>query len=172
MHSISAAPFNLALLVLRVGFGIGMAAHAYNKLFGKGGLKGTTGWFASMGMKWPKWQARLAASTEMGSGLLLALGLATPFAAAGFIGLMLVAIVVAHRKNGFFVFKPGQGWEYCASIAIVAFAIGTIGAGKYSIDHALHKDVNGWTGSVIALALGIGGAIAQLAICYRPPKPS
>lgn len=121
-------------------------------------------------MKWPKWQARLAATTEIGAGSLLALGLATPLAAAGFIGLMIVAIVVAHRHNGFFVFRPGQGWEYCASIAVTAFTIGTIGAGKYSIDHLLHKDVSGWTGALIAGVLGIGGAITQLALSYRPAK--
>lgn len=161
---------DIALLVLRVFFGLSLAAHGYNKFFGSGGLSGTAGWFGSIGMRWPKWQARMAATTEMGAGLLLALGLATPLAAAGFIGVMLVAIVVAHRKNGFFVFKPGQGWEYCASIAVVAFAIGTIGAGKYSIDHAIDKDVQEWTGALIAGVLGVGGAIAQLAVSYRPPK--
>lgn len=121
-------------------------------------------------MRWPKWQARLAATTEIGAGSLLALGLATPLAAAGFIGLMIVAIVVAHRHNGFFVFRPGQGWEYCASIAVTAFTLGTLGAGKYSIDHLLHKDVSGWTGALIAGVLGIGGAITQLALSYRPAK--
>ncbi|MCU1389569.1 MAG: DoxX family protein [Ilumatobacteraceae bacterium] len=166
----NAAP-SFALLVVRVGFGLFIAAHGYNKIFGGGKLKGTAGWFGSMGMKWPKWQARMAATTEIGSGLLFALGLATPFAAAGMIGLMIVAIVTAHRKNGFFVFRPGQGWEYCASIAIMAFGVGTIGAGKYSIDHAIHKDVSGWTGALITL-IGIVGAAAQLAICYRPPKPA
>ncbi|MCU1392220.1 MAG: DoxX family protein [Ilumatobacteraceae bacterium] len=167
----NAAP-SFALLVVRVFFGLSLAAHGYNKFFGGGKLTGTAGWFGSIGMKWPKWQARMAATTEVGAGVLLALGLATPFAAAGFIGVMIVAIVVAHRKNGFFVFKPGQGWEYCASIAVLAFAIGTIGAGKYSIDHAIHKDVSGWTGAIITAALGIGGAAAQLAISYRPPKPA
>ncbi|MCU1366259.1 MAG: DoxX family protein [Ilumatobacteraceae bacterium] len=166
----NAAP-SFALLVVRVGFGLFIAAHGYNKIFGGGKLKGTAGWFGSMGMKWPKWQARMAATTEIGSGLLFALGLATPFAAAGMIGLMIVAIVTAHRKNGFFVFRPGQGWEYCASIAIMAFGVGTIGAGKYSIDHAIHKDVSGWTGALITL-IGVVGAAAQLAICYRPPKPA
>ena len=161
---------HIALLVVRVFFGLSLAAHGYNKVFGGGGLNGTAGWFGSIGMKWPIWQARIAAATEIGAGLLLALGLATPLAAAGFIGLMLVAIVVAHRKNGFFVFKPGQGWEYCASIAVVAFAIGTIGAGKYSIDQAIDKDVQGWTGAVIALVLGVGGAATQLALSYRPPS--
>ena len=34
---------------------------------------------------------------------------------------MTVAIVVAHWKVGFFIFKPNQGWEYCASIAVTAF---------------------------------------------------
>ena len=163
---------HFALLVVRVFFGLALAAHGYNKIFGGGKLKGTAGWFGSMGMKWPKWQARLAAATEIGAGLLFVIGLATPFAAAGFIALMIVAIVTAHLKNGFFVFKPGQGWEYCASIAVTAFAVGTIGAGKFSIDHAIHKDVSGWTGAIIAAALGIGGAALQLGICYRPPKPS
>ena len=163
-------PIDSALLLLRTFFGLSLIAHGSNKFFGKGGLSGTTGWFASIGMKWPKWQARLAATTEIGAGSLLALGLATPLAAAGFIGLMIVAIVVAHRHNGFFVFRPGQGWEYCASIAVTAFTIGTIGAGKYSIDHLLHKDVSGWTGALIAGVLGIGGAITQLALSYRPAK--
>jgi putative oxidoreductase len=161
---------NFALLVLRVGFGLMLCAHGYNKVFGGGKLTGTAKWFGSMGLKWPQWQARIAAATELGSGLLLALGLATPFAAAGFIGLMLVAIALDHRKRGFFIFRPGQGWEYCAMIALAAFAIAAIGAGKYSIDHAIHKDVHGWTGAIIAAVVGIGGAALQLALCYRPVK--
>ncbi|MEO6125167.1 MAG: DoxX family protein, partial [Ilumatobacteraceae bacterium] len=35
--------FDLALLVVRVFFGFSLAAHGYNKFFGKGGLTGTTG---------------------------------------------------------------------------------------------------------------------------------
>ena len=160
---------DVALLVVRVFFGLSLAYHGYNKVFGPGGLEGTARWFGSIGMKWPIWQARIAAATEIGSGLLLAVGLATPLAGAGFIGIMLVAIVVAHWANGFFVFKPGQGWEYCASIAVVAWVIATIGAGKYSIDHVIHKDVQNWTGALIAGVLGVGGAISQLAVSYRPP---
>jgi putative oxidoreductase len=163
---------DIALLVLRVCFGLGLAAHGYNKVFGGSGLKGTAGWFASIGMKWPAWQARIAASTELGAGLLLALGLATPFAAAGFVGIMLVAIVVTHWHNGFYIFRKGEGWEYCASILVVALFIATIGAGEYSIDHAIHKDVTGWTGLVIATVLGIGGGVFQLAVSYRKPKPA
>lgn len=166
-------PLDLALLVVRVFFGLSLATHGYNKFFGSGGLSGTAGWFGSIGMKWPKWQARVAATTEVGAGLLFALGLATPLAAAGFIGLMIVAIVSVHWSIGFFVFKAGQGWEYCGSIAIVALAIGTIGAGKYSVDHLINADdltyYSGWNGAIVAFVLGVGGAVTQLALSYRKP---
>lgn len=164
-------PVDLGVLVLRVVFGLFMAYHGYNKFAGPGGLSGTAGWFGGIGMKWPKWQARLAATTEVGAGLLLAAGLLTPFAAAGFIGLMVVAIVVAHWKNGFFIFREGQGWEYCASIAVVAFAIAAIGPGSVSIDDALGIDWGEWTGAILAPVLGVGGALLQLAVSYRP-KPA
>ena len=46
------------LLILRVVLGLTMAAHGYNKFFGKGGLAGTAGWFDSMGMKPPPRRCR------------------------------------------------------------------------------------------------------------------
>lgn len=161
---------DLGLLTLRLVFGLFLAYHGYNKVFGPGGLSGTSGWFGSIGMKWPLWQARLAAATELGAGVLFAVGLITPFAAAGIIGVMIVAIVVAHWKVGFFIFKPNQGWEYCASIAIVAFVVGMIGAGRWSLDRALGIEFPGWCGTAIAGLVGVGGALAQLGISYRPPK--
>lgn len=159
--------FNAGLLILRVVFGLFLAYHGYNKFFGPGGLEGTARWFAGIGMRWPKWQARLAATTEVGSGVLMAAGLLTPLAAAGMIGVMTVAIVVEHWKVGFFIFKPNQGWEYCASIAVTAFVIAMVGPGRWSLDHALDIEWNGWTGALIAGIAGVGGAITQLAICYR-----
>jgi putative oxidoreductase len=163
---------NLALSLLRVTFGLFLAYHGYNKVFGGNGLKGTAGWFGSIGMKWPEWQARLAATTEVGAGVLFALGLLTPLAAAGMIGVMVVAIWTVHWKVGFFVFKPDQGWEYCASIALVAFAVAMMGPGEWSVDHALDLSFDGWTGAIIAAVLGVGGAAAQLALSYRPKANS
>ena len=159
---------DLGLLILRVVFGVFLAYHGYNKVFGGGGLAGTARWFGAIGMKWPIWQARLAATTEIGAGLLFAAGLITPFAGAGIIGLMIVAIVVAHWKVGFFIFKPDQGWEYCASIAVVAFAVSMIGGGRWSLDNALGIEFPGWCGTAIAAVVGIGGALAQLTLSYRP----
>lgn len=163
---------NLGLLILRLCLGLFLAYHGYNKIFGQGGLAGTASWFGSIGFKWPKWQARLAAGTEIGAGLLLALGLLTPLAGAGVIGVMLVAIVVAHWKVGFFVFLPNQGWEYCATIALGALAVGTMGPGHWSIDHAIDFSLDGWNGLLVTAIVGIGGALAQLSVSYRRPRSS
>lgn len=157
---------NFALLVVRLFFGIGLAAHGYNKVFGGGGLDGTARWFGSIGMKWPQLQARMAAGTEIGAGLLLAAGLLTPFAAAGVIGLMVVAGWSVHRNNGFFIVK--NGWEFNAAIAVAAWAVGAIGPGRFSLDHAIDLTFSGWSGALIAALLGVGAGIAQLAVCYRP----
>jgi putative oxidoreductase len=158
--------FDVAVLVVRVVFGVFFALHGVNKI--RGGLDGTASWFAGIGMRWPAVQARLAATTEIVAGALLALGLLTPLAAAGMVGVMGVATWAAHRHNGFFVFRPGQGWEYTVSIAVVAFAIGTTGAGRWSLDHALGITWDGWTGALVAGILGLGSAVAQLTVSYRP----
>ena len=160
-----------ALLALRVVFGVFLAYHGYNKVFGGNGLTGTASWFGGIGMRWPKWQARIAAATEIGAGLMFAAGLLTPLAAAGMIGVMLVAIITTHWKVGFFIFRKGEGWEYCASIALVALAVATTGAGRWSLDNALNIGFHEWWGLAIAAGLGIGGGLTQVAISYRPEKP-
>lgn len=160
-----------ALLGLRLVFGLFLVCHGLNKVRGGNGLAGTANWFAGIGMRWPKWQARIAATTEIGAGLLFAVGLLTPFAAAAMVGLMLVAIVTVHWKVGFFIFRKGEGWEYCGSIAAVALAAATMGPGRYSLDHEFELDYGGgWCGLVIAAALGVGGALLQLAFSYRPAQ--
>jgi len=164
--------FDAGMLALRACLGLFLAYHGYNKIFGGGGLKGTASWFGGIGFTWPHWQARLAATTEIGAGLLLATGFLTPLAGAGVIGVMLVAIVVAHWKVGFFVFLPNQGWEYCATIAIGALAVGTMGPGRWSIDHAIDFSYDGWMGAAVTAGLGIGGALVQLLLFYRPARPS
>ena len=157
---------DFGLLVLRVGVGVTVALHGVNKI--KGGLDGAGRWFASMGLR-PGWMhARIAAATEIGAGLLFAIGFVTPLAAAGLIGIMVVAGWVAHRKNGFFIFRKGEGYEYVMVLAIAAFAVGTIGAGEISVDHAIGIDVDGYWGAAIAAIVGLGGAVLTLALCYRP----
>ena len=161
--------FDWAVAFLRVVTGITVAAHGYNKIFQGGRLAGTAGWLDSIGMR-PGWlHARLVAFTELGAGLLLAIGLLTTLAAAGIIGVMSVAVWTVHRKNGFF--NTTSGWEYNLVLASIALTLAVTGAGQISIDGAITGGfglLNGGIGLLIALVLGIGGAAAHIAVFYRP----
>ena len=121
MDGLDGTEFDTIMLVFRVLFGLTFAAHGYAKLFRGGRLAGTARWFESMGMKPGRLHGLMAASTELGSGLLMALGLLTPIAAAGVIGVMVVAGWTVHRNNGFFI--VAEGWEYTFVLALVAFTI-------------------------------------------------
>jgi putative oxidoreductase len=161
---------DVGLLILRLVLGLTLAAHGYNKFFGGGRIPGTAGWFESIGMKYGKFQAVVAATTEITAGLGLAAGLLTPIPAAGFVALMLVAAWTVHRHNGFFIVK--EGWEYNLILAVTAVTIATTGPGKLSLDYQIFGAQlfhPGWHGLFGSLLLGIGGAFGQLALFYRPP---
>lgn len=160
-----------AALVLRIVVGLTIVAHGYNHVFGPGGIQGTAGWFASMGLRPGIVHAWVSGLLEIAAGLSLAAGFLTPFSAAAVIGIMVVAGITAHRTNGFFIFKPGQGYEYVLMIALVSAAIGILGPGRASLDHAIGIELDGWAGGLIAVLLGVGGAAALLAAAWRPSKP-
>jgi putative oxidoreductase len=163
---------DLALLVLRVTVGAVFLAHGINHVFGGGRIEGTGRWFESLGMKPGRLHAWTASVTEISSGGLLVLGLLTPVAAAGVVGVMLVAWITNHAKNGFFIFRPGEGYEYVMTLTLVGLAIGLLGPGDWSLDHAagLQSHLAGWTGLWIAAGAGGGGALALLAIFWRPER--
>ena len=165
--------FDAVTAGFRVIVGLVFAAHGWAKRFSGGGLSGTAGWFDSIGMRPGKLHANLASSTEMLTGVLLAVGFLTSFAAAGIVGIMVVAGWAVHRDKGFFI--VAEGWEYTFMVALMAVAIAGLGPGRWSIDQAigLADDLNGWTGLAIALILGIGVGVAQLAVFYKPdPAPT
>lgn len=163
---------NLGLLALRVAIGVTMVAHGYNHIWRGGKIAGTGGWFESLGMKPGKLHAWLASVTELGAGAMLIVGLLTPLAAGGCAGVMLVAWITNHRKNGFFIFRPGEGYEYVMNLFVASLALACIGAGEWSLDRAfgIDDDLGGWTGAVIGAVVGIGGALALLAVFWRPEK--
>ena len=128
----STTDIDLVLLILRGVAGLTLAAHGWNKFFGGGRIAGTGRWFDSIGMRPGRLNALLAASSEMGAGVLLTLGLLTPVAAAGVIGVMVVAGWTVHRSNGFFIIK--EGWEYVFILAVMALVSATLGPGAWSLD--------------------------------------
>ncbi len=163
---------DFALLVLRVSLGAVFLAHGINHIFGGGKIEGTARWFESLGMKPGILHAWTASLTEIGAGALLVLGLLTPVAAAGVVGVMLVAWITNHLKNGFFIFRPGEGWEYVMILTVMGIAIGTLGPGQWSVDGHVNALQNlwGWTGLAITLIAGAGGCALLLITFWRPEK--
>lgn len=160
---------DVGLLLLRVVAGLTMAAHGYQKFFSGGRIAGTARWFDSMGMRPGRLHALAAASTEVGSGVLLALGLLTPLAGAAFVALMLVAAYTVHRPNGFFSVR--SGWEYNLILALIGATLGFTGPGRFSLDHVLGLDslLPAMGGGLIAIVGGVLAGVGQLVIFYRPP---
>jgi putative oxidoreductase len=87
---------------------------------------------------------------------------------------MAVAWAINHRGNGFFIFRPGEGWEYVMTLGLCGIALGAIGPGRWSLDHAFHvsDDLTGSTGLKLSAGAGLLGAAALLAACWRPPTTS
>jgi len=160
---------DLGLLLLRVATGVVIFMHGYNHFFGGGRLPGAGRWFDSLGIHPGLFHAWVTAVVEVGAGALLIAGFLTPLGAAGVVGIVSVAGIVVHRKNGFFVLK--EGWEYVTYLAVVCAAIGLMGPGEWSVDHAIGwHDIHGGWGLALSFGLGFVAALGLLAVFWRPPK--
>ena len=156
-----------ALMTLRGVAGVVMLAHGIKHARGR---TKTAGWFGSIGFRMPDLQWFASTATEIGVGVLLIGGLATTFASAGLVAVMVVAFWTVHRAAGFWVTaRPEEGWEYVLVLGTVGLAIAIAGPGAYSIDAVLGiGDVlDGWVGAVV-IGGGVVAAAAQIALFYRP----
>jgi putative oxidoreductase len=167
---------DLGLIVLRVVVGLLFAGHGAQKLFGAfggGGLEGTAGMFDNIGLRPGGLQARAAGTAEFMGGLLIALGLFTPFAAAALIGVMTAAVITVHGPNG--VWNTNKGYEYNIVLAAAVFGLSAIGAGAWSLDSALGLDLHGVIWALGALAVGviggIGAVVSGRTAAGRQPHP-
>ena len=147
----------LGLLLLRAVFGLTLAAHGAQKLFGSfggGGPPGTTKFFRSLGFRTPLLMALLAGLGEFVGGLLFAFGLLTPMAALILVVVMLNAIATVHWKKGFF--NSAGGYEFNVAIIATAVAITAIGPGRYSLDDVFGRaellSGPGWAFGIVGLA--------------------
>jgi putative oxidoreductase len=161
---------DVALLLLRLVLAAVFLAHGWNHIFGGGKIAGTARWFESLGMRPGVVHAWAASVTELGAAVLMALGLLTPLAGAAVAGVMTVAFVTNHMRNGFFIFRPGEGYEYVLTLTVVAIAVGGLGAGQWSLDNTLGIFGGGWPQLILAACLGIGGGLLQVALFWRPAK--
>ena len=154
----------LGLLLLRVTVGATLAAHGAQQLFGwfgGGGVEATGKAFESLGFVPGRRHARMAGLVETGGGLLLALGLVTPLAAAIVLSVMVVAALSVHVRQGFFI--TSGGFEYNLVLGVAGLALAFTGPGAYALDPLLGWPLGGAAWGAAALVVGVAGAAGQLA---------
>ena len=149
----------VAHTVIPVAVGSLLAAHGAQKLFGLfggGGIDGTAQFFSSVGIK-PGRQAAIASGVaEFGGGAALALGLATSAGAAAVAANMGVA-ATQHVPNGFF--NTEGGFEFPATLGVVAASYLVSGPGSVSLDAALGHVFNRPWMRVAAAAVAVPAAL-------------
>lgn len=122
----------LALTIIRVGFGILFIGHGSLKLIrGKEELLWTGQQMGNLGIKlFPLFWGICAMLAELGGGIALTLGLFTRIAAI-FMSFTMFVAIVHHIKNG-----DSYGYiSFPLSQLIVFIAFIIAGAGIYSLDH-------------------------------------
>jgi putative oxidoreductase len=161
---------DLGLLILRVAFGGLLFAHGAQKLFGwfgGPGLSGTAGFFgAHLRLRPAPFWALVGSLSEVGGGLLVALGLLTPLGAAALVAAMLMALTVHWPR---FWAQEG-GIEYPLLILLGGVALAISGPGAYSVDALLGLALPEPITVIGSLLLAIGGVIVALAT--RAPAPA
>jgi putative oxidoreductase len=159
-----------ALLIVRLYFGLGIAAHGAQKLFGwfKGrGIAGTGAFFDQMGLRPGRLLAFAAGVGEFGGGVLIASGLFGPVGPALVFLVMTVAAVIVHAHNGFFV--SGNGVEVPFLYAAGVFLLAYTGPGAFSLDTLLGlQSLSTPVNASIALAVGLAIALANIALRREP----
>jgi putative oxidoreductase len=121
----------VGLLILRLIAGLAIAQHGWPK------IQKPFEWMpAEAGIPAPL-QA-LAALSEFGGGIALALGLLTPIACLGIVFTMAVATVKVHMMGGD-PWVPGPGheggsYELASLYFAIAFCVMLVGPGRFSVD--------------------------------------
>src|SRR3712207_2125781 len=132
----------LGRLLLRAAVGEVFFVHGTQKLFGWFGGYGPDGtgqFFESLGLRPGRRNAVVAGAAETGGGVLIALGLCTPLAAASLSAVMITALRTAVWNEGI---KPATG-EHEVLLAAAALALTETGPGKPSLDSALGTELSG-----------------------------
>lgn len=129
--------------LLRVMMGLFYVPHGMQKLFGMFGAPPMAGYIKGFGKMGPFWEhagwVYYIGSLEFFGGILLAIGLFTRVVAIQFVCFMAMATFVANAPRGWF--WTGGGSEAPLSWGIVCLVILVYGAGRYSVDRAIGKEI-------------------------------
>ena len=137
-----------APLLARVALGAVMFPHGAQKAlgwFGGPGLEGTMG-FMTTQLGIPSTFVGLAIAAEFLGSIGLITGTLTRVAAFGIAVTMLVATLMVHANNGFFMnwagTQGGEGFEYHLLAIALAALVMVKGAGRWSIDRYLSSTLS------------------------------
>ena len=161
------------LFALRAVVGALFAGHGAQKLFGAfggGGPEGTGQFFEMLGLRPGQQMARAAGAAELGGGVLLAAGLATPLAASALTGVMSTALWTTHKDNGPWITE--NGYEFTLTNIALLFALTDAGPGKVSLDHALGRERKGLGWALAELVAGVGGSAFVISKAQGQPAGS
>ena len=114
------------LSLLRIHFGVILLAHGWLKI-SVFTIAGTVGYFASLGL--PSIVAYLTIFGEIAAGLALIAGMQTRLASILSVPILLGATFF-HLGNGWLFSVEGGGWEFPASLTVIAIAIALMGSGN------------------------------------------
>lgn len=117
---------SLGVSLLRIHFGIILLAHGWLKVY-VFSVAGTVGYFSSIGL--PSIIAYLVIFGELVGGLALILGIQTRLAAALAVPIVFGAAVM-NSGNGWLHSASGGGWEYAASLTVIAISLAFTGSGQ------------------------------------------
>lgn len=152
---------NFSLLILQLGIGLTFAVHGAQKVFGWWGGPGLAGWegaMAHMGFRPAKLFAVASALIELGGGLLLAVGLLTPLAAAALVAQAVVIVGHVHWPNGFF--NANSGIEFPLLLGVGAAAVGIAGGSAIGLDSLIGLSLAPAVGVAIVAAGVLAGFVA------------
>lgn len=161
---------DLGLLVLRLVLGVIFMAHGAQKMFGSFGGPGIAGFTRSLeeaGFREAGRLAWLTAATELGGGALLVVGLFTPLAAAGLLGIM-INVIWMKWSGGFFL-AEGKGYEFELALAGMSAALVFAGAGRTALDRAIPGIRRPFPAGLVCLVIGVAAAVA-VHILLRTPR--
>ena len=153
---------SLGLIILRLAFGLTLAAHGAQKMFGlfEGpGLEGFAGMLGKVGVRPQRPFAIAAAGGELVGGLLVALGFLMPVGPLVVAAGMVVAIVTVHLQRGFW--NSAGGYELPFLVAAAMSGLSFTGPGAVSLDYFTGLELpEPTTWIIVAILAGLGAAAA------------
>ena len=162
---------DLARLIVRLVLGGLVAGHGAQKLFGwfgGGGREATAAMMESLELRPARGWALLAGASELGGGLLTALGMLNPLGPLGILGSMTMATRKVHWGKPIWVTSGGA--ELPVTNAAVALALALAGPGRYSVDRALGTGLPRWT--LVAGVVGISLVMRRALSPANEPAPT